>query len=325
MRVLAGDIGGTNSRMAAYEADGERLELVARRTFPSEGYDGLTPIVQEFLHEEELECRRACFGVAGPVRGGKVRTTNLPWVIEADTLEATLGLERVFLLNDLEAAAWGIPALAPRELVTLHEGSEESGNRALIAAGTGLGEAGLYWDGRRHQPFATEGGHADFAPLDDGDAGFLAFLRREYGHVSWERVVSGPGLVALHRFLAERMGPPASACPVAEVGDGDDVAAAVTRGAVTGDCRVCAESLDAFVRLYGAEAGNLALKHMARGGVFVGGGIAPKILDTLRDGRFIEAFLAKGRMRYLLEEMPVKVITNDHVAILGAARRAAHP
>lgn len=325
MRVLAGDIGGTNSRLAVYDAEGERLDVVARRTFPSEEYDGLAPIVREFLREEDLRCRRACIGVAGPVRGGRVKTTNLPWVIEAASLEDDLELEKIFLLNDLEAAAWGIPALAPDELTTLQEGSLESGNRALIAAGTGLGEAGLYWDGRRHHPFATEGGHTDFAPANERDAGFLRFLRREHGHVSWERVVSGPGLAALHRFLVGELGPPSSACPVGQVDDEDDAAAAVTRGALAGDCRVCSESLDSFVRLYGAEAGNLALKVMARGGVFVGGGIAPKILDALTDGRFVEAFLDKGRMRYVVEEMPVRIITNDQVALLGAARRAAHP
>ncbi len=325
MRVLAGDIGGTNARLAVYDAEGERLELVARRTFPSDEYDGLEPIVKEFLREEELECERACIGVAGPVRGRRVKTTNLPWTLDADHLESGLELERVYLLNDLEAAAWGLPALAPRELVTLQEGVEEEGNRALIAAGTGLGEAGLYWDGRRHHPFATEGGHADFAPGTERDAGLLRSLTREHGHVSWERVVSGPGLVSLHRHLATEFGPPSSACGVAGAGEEDDAAAEVTRGAMAGDCRICSESLDAFVRLYGAEAGNLALKVMARGGVFIGGGIAPKIVDVLRDGRFMAAFLDKGRMRYVVEAMPVRVVTNDQVALLGAARRAAHP
>jgi len=238
-------------------------------------------------------------------------------------MASALGLRHVWLLNDLEASAHGIDALAPEDLLILHPGvADAAGNAALIAAGTGLGEAGLYWDGRRHRPFASEGGHATFAPTTDLETALHAHLRARFGHVSWERILSGPGLVHLYTFLRahRRAGEPAWLTEEMAAGD---AAAAITRAGLDGRSPVCSEALDLFVTLYGREAGNLALKLMATGGVYVGGGIAPRIQARLRGPAFVDAFRAKGRMASLLEAIPVRVILQDAAPLLGAARYAA--
>lgn len=318
--VLAGDVGGTNTRLALFAADDHRLTLRAHRTYPSREFDTLESVVDAFLGQEHARCERACFAIAGPVTGRRARTTNLPWEIDADEMQDRLGIARVHLLNDLEATAWGIGELHESSLHTLREGEvRPAGNRTVIAAGTGLGQAGLFWDGSRCRPFATEGGHADFAPSSPLETALRDHLAQRFGHVSWERVVSGPGLVHIHEFLALHHGEPASP-PRATTGD-EDPAAAIVAAARAGDL-LSHDAVELFVRLYGAEAGNLALKHLAVGGVFVAGGIAPKILDFLAQPTFVEAFLGKGRMRPLLETMPVKVVLDDLTALRGAARAA---
>lgn len=321
MRVLAGDIGGTNARLAIYDVEGERFALESTKTYASQRYDSLVEIVQAFVSSRDSEVQRACFGVAGPVKNGRVQTTNLPWLISADELAAGAGVERVAVINDLEAQAHGIVTLAPEDLVTLSEGEPRSvGNRALIAAGTGLGQAGLFWDGNNHLPFACEGGHTSFAPRGQLQIALLEFLSERYEHVSWERVVSGPGLVSLHDFLVDHRKvelPPDHDVPDPEAPE------AITESAVSARCPICVEALDLFVELYGAEAGNLALTIMSRGGLYVGGGIAPKIIDALKGPRFLDAFVAKGRMRPVLEAMPVRVILNERTALRGAALYAA--
>jgi glucokinase len=257
------------------------------------------------------------------VRGTKVRTTNLPWHVDADILQAQFGFGICALLNDLEATACGIPALGMEDIVILQRGDPEaSGNAAVIAAGTGLGEAGMYWDGRRHRAFATEGGHTSFSPRDELETELLTYLQGRYGHVSWERVVSGMGLIDLHGFLRSYR---KSALPhwLDEEMRAGDAGAAISRAAANGSDEVCVETLERFVQLYGSEAGNLALKTMSCGGMYVGGGIAPKILPLLQRGTFIEAFLGKGRMRPLLEAMPVRVILNERTALYGPALHAA--
>ncbi len=322
MRVLAGDIGGTNARLAIYDVEGERYELVSSETYPSQRFDTLVAIVKDFLSSREADVQRACFGVAGPVRDGHAQTTNLPWRVSTAELAAGAGVKQVAVINDLEAQAHGIVTLAPDDLATLSAGDPRSvGNRALIAAGTGLGQAGLYWDGKSHHPFACEGGHTSFAPKGELQIALLEFMTERYEHVSWERVVSGPGLVSLHDFLVDHRRfqlPPDHPVPDPEAGE------AITESAIGGRCPICIEALDLFVALYGAEAGNLALKIMARGGLYLGGGIAPKIVEVLKRPRFIEAFVAKGRMRPLLEVMPVRVILNERTALQGAARYAAN-
>jgi len=318
--ILAGDVGGTKTRLALFDAEGGgRLRGHAGRTYPSREHGALEEIVARFRRDVPASIERAAFGVAGPVKDGVSVTTNLPWVIEAKSLAALLQIPACGLLNDLEANAWGLGELGEEDTVTLQAGTAGVvGNSAIIAAGTGLGEAGLFWNGRRHIPFATEGGHADFAPRSTIEDELLRHLRARYDRVSWERVVSGPGLVEIHDFLSGRDG-----TKTVEVDSGEDRGPEITRAALAGTSRVASEALDLFVSAYGAEAGNLALKMMATGGLFVGGGIAPRIIDRILAGGFMGAFLDKGRMRPLLQAMPVRVVLNDRTALLGAARQAA--
>lgn len=316
-RVLAGDIGGTKTRLAIVEVEGMRLYVERETSYPSRDFSSFDDLLTEFLRNRQVPAH-AALGIAGPIKGRTVSVTNLPWFIDADALQKRFGFSTCDLLNDLEAVACGLPALGGDDLLTLQAGAvDASGNAAVIAAGTGLGEAGLYWDGRQHHPYATEGGHASFSPQDDLELELLRYLQQLYGHVSWERVVSGMGLPDLHAFLR---GYRRSALPQwLDEEMRADAAAAISRAALAGSDDICIETLDCFVRLYGAEAGNLALKTMSRGGLYVGGGIAPKILPLLQHGGFMAAFLDKGRMRPLLEAMPVRVILNDRVALYGPA------
>ena len=319
MKVLSGDIGGTKTRLAVFEARGQALTSLAEETYSSLEHATFDQVVQKFLHGRELDCKHACFGIAGPVRGGRVETTNLPWVIDAEGIRQDLGLACVSLLNDLEANAWGIPVLDDDDFFVLNSGSADAcGNASVISAGTGLGEAGLYWDGVRHCPFASEGGHSDFSPRNELEMALLSFLSDRYGRTSWERVLSGPGLANIHEFLRSYRQSAPPAWLVDEMRTGDP-SAAISAAALEERDPVCVEALDLFVNLYGVEAGNHALKIMATGGVYIGGGIAPKILEKLQGPSFMEGFLDKGRMRPLLQSMPVRVILNDRTALYGPA------
>ena len=322
--ILAGDIGSTSTRIAAYEAVGGQLRAVVEQTYRSTQFTSLNDIVARFLGEHSLVVKLACCGIAGPVIDNSVKATNLPWFIEGASLARQFGLDSFLLINDLEANAWGVPALAPSDLVTLNAGEPgASGNAAVIAAGTGLGEAGLYWDGKRHRPFACEGGHADFAPRNETEIELLRYLTQKFGRVSYERVVSGMGLCNIHEFLSQAPGRRELPEIVAALAAPDaDVAALVSQAALENRSPVCVEALDVMVSIYGAEAGNAALKFMAYGGLYIGGGIAPKILTKLRDGTFLRAYLAKGRMGRIVGAMPVHVIMNPNTALLGAARCA---
>jgi glucokinase len=321
--ILAGDIGGTHTRLAIFDDHGQHAADQPDRTYPSREHAGLEEIVRRFVGETGVRPVAACFGVAGPVRDGRSVATNLPWVVDAADLGRVLGA-RTWVINDLEATAWGLGALAPSELAELAPGAPEaSGNAAVIAAGTGLGEAGLYWDGERYHPFATEGGHASFGPGDELEIELLRWLEaRHRGHVSWERVVSGPGLVSLYEFLRDtgRAEEPPSLAEAMRVGD---PGAAITAAALNDRVPLAMQALDRFVVLYASKAADLALTLMARGGLYLGGGIAPRILPRLRDGRFLARFLDKGRMRPVLESMPVRVVLNDRAGLLGAGRCAA--
>jgi len=323
MKVLAGDIGGTKTRVGVFEVDGVECRSVEERSYLSGDYPGLTEIVVDFVGSSGKECRAACFGIAGPVTGRRMSTTNLPWVVDADELEARSGIPTVTLLNDLEATGWGVAALDPSQVVVLNPGRPDAaGNGAVIAAGTGLGEGGIYWNGSEARPFACEGGHASFSPTDELGNRLLQFLRHLHGHVSWERVLSGPGLADLFRFMASEAGESEPSWFLEADRAGDPVPE-VSEMALEGRCDISVRTLEFFARLYGEEAGNLALKVMATGGVWVGGGIAPRILRFLEDGAFMNGFLAKGRMRPLLESMPVRIVLDDRAALLGAARFAA--
>lgn len=320
--ILAGDIGGTKTRLALLGVAGTRVEIVHEASYPSRDYAVFEALLDDFLTDKERP-RHAAFGVAGPVQGRAARTTNLPWHIESDRLQQRFGLASCSLLNDLEATAYGLPALQAQDLLTLQAGVPQArGNAAVIAAGTGLGEAGLYWDGQRHHPFATEGGHTSFSPEDELEIAFLRYLQQRHQHVSWERVVSGMGLLNLHQFLCGYRQADVPDWLAGEI-SGGDAAAAIANAAMSGRDAICVETLERFVHLYGAEAGNLALKTMSRGGLYLAGGIAPKILPLLQRGGFMAAFLHKGRMRPLLEAMPVKVIMNDRAALFGPALYAA--
>ena len=322
MLVLAGDIGGTTTRLAYFETDGGALAPLAEGWFPSREAGSLEEIVVRFVGEHGLVAKRACFGIAGPVREGRVRTPNLPWSVDAAELARILGIPEVRLVNDLEANAYGIDLLGPEDFAILNPGiPDPTGTIAVVSAGTGLGEALAFWDGAAHRPLRSEGGHADFAPRTELETGLLLFLRAEYGRVSTERVVSGPGLRNIYRFLRDVRHQPETPAVAEEMRRGDP-GAAITKAALAGECPLCKEALDLFVSLYGAEAGNVALRSLATGGVYLGGGIAPKIIERLKGPGFMLAFTAKGRLSPLLETIPVRVILNDRTALLGAGRFA---
>ncbi|MGA8149744.1 MAG: glucokinase [Terriglobales bacterium] len=321
--ILAGDIGGTHARLAFFEATNGHFKLISSSVFPSREYAGLDAIVTKFVAKENLRPDAACFGIAGPVRNGRVETSNLPWIIESKNLADELHVPKTYLINDLEANAWGIAALDQRDVVPLNQvRGTPVGNQAVIAAGTGLGEAGMYWDGTRHHVFAGEGGHADFAPRNELEIELLGYLVARFGHVSCERVLSGPGLVNIFQFLRDTHRGTEPGWLTEEMQQADP-AAAISRAAMDGKCGLSEQALDIFISIYAAETGNLALKLLATGGVYLGGGIAPKLLPKLKEPKFMQIFVSKGRMQSLMETMPVKVITNDNTALMGAARCAA--
>ena len=320
--ILAGDIGGTHARLAFLQSKNGHLTPVAEGVFPSRDHSGLDEIVGQFVAQQSLRPDVACFGVAGPVRNGKVETSNLPWTVEASRLAGELHLPSTMLINDLEANAWGIASLGDQDQVALNRvKGMPVGNQAVISAGTGLGEAGLFWNGNGYEIFASEGGHCDFAPRTELEIELLRYLVARFGHVSFERIVSGPGLVNVYNFLRDTHRGEEPQWLTDELAQGDQ-AATISRAAVAGKNVLAEHALDLWISIYGAEAGNLALKLMATGGVFLGGGIAPKIVSKLSGLLFMQAFVSKGRLQPLLESIPVKVITNDKIALFGAARYA---
>jgi glucokinase len=318
--ILAGDIGGTNTRLAIFSRQDNILTAEVEEVFPSREYPNLDTILKKFRSNHAQAITQACFGIAGPVKHGRCEATNLPWVVDSRILAGELGLPIVGVINDLKANAHGIAALQPDDFLTLATGEvDPEGNMALIAAGTGLGQAGLYADARgNYHPFATEGGHTDFAPSTELHIELLRYLQTKFDRVSWERVVSGPGIYNIYQFLRDTQRHPEPAWLAEEI-QHKAPPAVITTTALAGKSALCEATLDLFVSLYGAEAGNLALKCQSTGGLYIGGGIAPRIIEKLQDGAFMSAFTAKGRMRALLEAMPVRVILNDKTALLGAA------
>jgi glucokinase len=319
--ILAGDVGGTKVHLALYDFINGKLEYSRDERFPAKDYSGLEEIVKEFLGAFKVTA--ACFGVPGPVRDGRLRLTNLPWTLDSRELAVSLGINHVFLINDLEANGYGVAELATDQIYTLSEGdTSQIGNRALLAAGTGLGEALLIWNGHSHTPYPSEGGHADYAPRNEDEIDLLRFLKQKYnGRISQERVVSGQGLTNIYEFLREVRGIDEPVW-LAERLAAEDPNAVITELALKAKSEICEKAMDMFVSAYGAEAGNLALKLLSVGGVYVGGGIAPRILEKLKDGRFMKAFSDKGRMSQLLINMPVRIILESRAALLGAAAYA---
>jgi glucokinase len=319
--ILVGDIGATRARLAAFQTEGNQLQCVVEKTYMSQEHDGLAELIANFVQTEGIPVHSACFGVAGPVRGGKSKISNLDWTIDARELSSQLKLESVGLLNDLEAYAYGLDALESKDFVTLSEGAEDAeGNRVVISARTGLGVAGLFWDGFRHHPFACEGGHADFAPKNELEMELAEHLRRKYEHVSCERILSGPGIRNIYAFLRDTKKAEEPAWLRKEISQAPDPPALISHVALEGKATICEQTLSIFVSVYGSEAGNCALTFMATGGVYIGGSIAAKIVPKMRDPVFMKSFLDKGRLRSLLSDMPVKIVVNDDAGLIGAAR-----
>ena len=319
--ILAGDVGGTKVNLALYDFVDGNLKHSRDKQYPAKEYSGLEEIVKEFIVSEKVTA--ACFGVPGPVRDGRLRLTNLPWTLDSRELASDLKIDYVFLINDLQANGYGIGELGSDQVYTLSEGdARQIGNRALISAGTGLGETFMIWDGRDYVPYPSEGGHSDFAPRNEDEVDLLRSLKQKYnGRISFERVVSGQGLTNCYEFLREVRGmeEPAS---LAERMAAEDPNAVITELALAAKSEICEKAMDMFVSAYGAEAGNLALKVLSVGGLYVGGGIAPRILEKLKDGTFMKAFTDKGRLSQLLVNMPVRVILESRAALLGAAAYA---
>jgi glucokinase len=321
--ILAGDVGGTKTALALFEREGAGLSLTREATLVSRDFESLEAAIDHFLDGGPRgEIAALCIGVAGPVVDGRCVATNLPWEVDERMLAYTLRAARARLLNDLEAAAHGVLMLGEDQLRCLQSGVPRRGNIAVIAAGTGLGEAIIVTDGVRRTVIATEGGHADFAPRGDLEEDLLRFLRREFGRVSYERVLSGPGVYNIYRFLREAKVAPESNAVAARLLEGDP-SATITELALDGADPLCVGTLDLFVSVYGAEAGNLALKALAVGGVVITGGIAPKILPRLTGPTFIEAFREKGRLTPLMRSIPVHVVMEPRAPLLGAAKVAS--
>jgi glucokinase len=319
--ILAGDVGGTKVNLALYDFIDGNLRHARDKQYPAKEYSGLEEIVKEFIVSEKVTA--ACFGVPGPVRDGRLRLTNLPWTLDSRELAAHLKIDYVFLINDLQANGYGIAELGADQIYTLSEGdARQIGNRALISAGTGLGEAFMIWDGRDYVPYPSEGGHSDYAPRNEDEIDLLRFLKQKYnGRISTERVVSGQGLTNCYEFLREVRGIEESAS-LAERMAVEDPNAVITEMALAAKSEICEKAMDMFVSAYGAEAGNLALKILSVGGLYVGGGIAPRILEKLKDGTFMKAFTDKGRLSQLLVNTPVRVILESRTALMGAAAYA---
>jgi len=322
--ILAGDVGGTKIHLALYNFQAGKLVPVRDHKFPAAQYKCLDDVVKEFLPDagEKKQIAAACFGCPGPVRDGKLKLTNLPWTLDERDLERSLGIEHIFLINDLEANGYGIPELDDDKIFTLHTGDAAAvGHRGLVSAGTGLGECLLIWDDKmcKHLPIPSEGGHCDFAARNEREVRLLNYLRTTLkGRVSFERVVSGMGIKNVYAFLrdSEKMDEPAW---LRDRMLDEDPNVVISQCGEDGSSEICVETLSMFASAYGAEAGNVALKVLAMGGMYLGGGIAPKILKTMQKGDFVDAFLDKGRMSPLLKTIPVRIILDETCALLGAA------
>ena len=323
-RLLAADVGGTKTLIAIVELQGEGFEIIRQERYESAAFPGLVAVLQAFGVGKE-PVAAACFAVAGPVQDGVSETSNLPWVIRAKDIAEVLGLREVVLINDFAAIGWGIPHLGPADLATLQAGKRVAkGPIAYLGAGTGLGQGFMVADEHdtQYRVMASEGGHGDFAARDEIELSIFEYLAQRHGHVSYERLLSGMGIVNIYRALVEELGRAESAQVRAEM-DAEDPAAVVTRHALAGSDATCTETIDRFISIYGAESGNLGLRVLATGGIFVAGGIAPRLIERIRQGGFIRSFNDKGRLASLCSQLPVHVVLNTQVGLIGAAACAA--
>jgi glucokinase len=322
MPILAGDVGGTKVHLALYDLTDGKLGHIRDQQYRASQYSGLEEIAAEFLGADKVTM--ACFGGAGPVRDGRLRITNLPWTLDNRELAAGLKIESVCLINDSEANGYGLAQLSAEQIFTLNEGhAEQRGNRALIAAGTGLGEVYLVWNGHRYVAYPSEGGHVDYAPRNEDEFGLHRYLSQKYkGRVSYDRVVSGIGLTNIYEFLRDVRGMEESPKLAARIA-AEDPNAVISELALAAESEICEKAMHMFVSAYGAEAGNLALKVLPAGSLYVGGGIAPRILEKLKDGTFTKAFTDKGRLTDVLVNVPVHIVLESRAALLGAAAYAA--
>lgn len=324
--ALAGDIGGTKTILGLFSFNGSKIRFLKVERFLNARHSSIEEVAGMFLKGVDLNITSACFGVASPVHEGACTLTNMDWRIDAGKIKKRFNIKKAALINDLVATGYGIRFLVKKDLHVLNKGVKSRGNAVIISAGTGLGEAILFWNGSGHIPLDSEGGHADFAPRTDIEIKLLNFMRKRLKHVSCERVLSGQGIENIYRFLLERSRKPmtlAMSGMFAALGP----AKAISKGALIGNNRgkdrLCADALRLFVSIYGAEAGNLALKAMAAGGVYIGGGIAPGILDAMKGGKFLDSFKDKGRFSEFMSRIPVYVILNDSAALYGATRQAS--
>lgn len=314
--VLAGDVGATKTNLALFKLDGESNSVLKENRYSSQQYKSITEITNDFL-KDQPQPEACCIGVAGPVLNGKVNLTNLPWELDAHEIAKEMELAKVYLINDLEANAYGLAMLTDKDTLVIHKGSEKlPGNAAIIAAGTGLGEAGLYFDGKLYHSFATEGGHTDLASRDKVDFELYEYLQKEFGHVSNERVVSGPGIYNIYSFLKnkKKLEEPA---PITDKIEQGDSAAEISKH--IDQSALCNETMRLFIRFLAYESANLVLKLKATGGLFIGGGIAPQIIPLFEKYQFNRSFVNSGRMNHLLEKVTVSIILNTKTAMLGAA------
>jgi glucokinase len=322
MMLIAGDIGGTKTTIAIYSREKGARTPLTERTFPSKSYDSLEAIVDEFLKSENMTIDDAAFGIAGPVSGSTLKTTNLPWVVSEETIAKKLRVKRVYLINDLEAVAYSVAILQEDDLIMLNRGEAVAGGAiGVIAPGTGLGEAFLTFDRSSYRTHPSEGGHADFAPTSEREINLLKYLSNKYDHVSYERVCSGMAIPDIYQFLRDSGYGEEPDWLADELAGVEDATPVIVRGALSEEksCDLCIAALDIFVSVLGAEAGNLALKVMATGGLYIGGGIPPRILSLLEKPSFLKAFKNKGRYSDLMGRIPVHVITNPKAALMGAA------
>lgn len=321
--ILTGDIGGTNTRLALAELHGPRPTVRDVEIFASDSAAGMDEHIRRYREKHDEPIEAAAFGIAGPIIDGRCEATNLPWKIDSATLAKSLGLSEVGLINDLEAAAWGIATLDSDDVITINPGTPAEGNRAIVSAGTGLGEAGLFWNGRRHIPFATEGGHTDFAARNELEFELLQHLTARFGRVSYERVVSGPGVVNIYGFLRDCKGMTEVPLVIDRTEAGEIDGRTITEAGLAGESELCVRTLKLFLSIYGAEVGNVGLGMLARGGIWLGGGIIAAIAPQLSDfDDFLDAFRAKGRLSPTVADIPVHAIRDGLLALRGCATYA---